>query len=43
LTLAAKRSEHRLSCADSAAGEMLTNMSVLLLAPARVPPGGWVK
>lgn len=33
-TLAAKRSEHRLSAADSAEGEMFTNMSVLLLAPA---------
>ena len=36
-TLAAKRREQRLSCAESALGEMLTNMSVLLLAPAAVP------
>jgi hypothetical protein len=35
--LAAKRREQRLSCAESALGEMLTNMSVLLLAPAAVP------
>ena len=44
LTLAAKRSEQRLSWADSALGATLTNMSVLLLAPAlaTVARGGGV-
>ena len=35
-TFAANRREHSDSAADSALGLMLTNMSVLLLAPAQV-------